>query len=170
MRLAVSAATLDRLLARTAFTRAYGFRVAGLGAGECVIEVPFRSRFERPGGIVSGQVFMTAADVAMWLAIKTVLGGRDSSVTAGMTTTFLRPVRRRAFRCRARVLRLGRRLVYGVAESVAGDGALLAHHTLTYARPEPSRGSRTRPGESPARGGPAARATRPRRGGRGAAA
>ena len=171
MRLAVSAAALDRLLARTAFTRAYGFRVAELGAGECLIEVPFHSRFERPGGIVSGQVFMTAADVAMWLAIKTVLGRRDGSVTAGMTTTFLRPVRRRAFRCRARVLKLGRRLVYGVAESVAGDGALLAHHTLTYARPEPpSLGSRTRPEGSRARGGPAARATRPRRGGRGAAA
>ena len=170
MRLAVSSSALDRLLARTPFTRAYGFRVAGLGAGECVIRVPFRARFERPGGIVSGQVFMTAADVAMWLAIKTVLGPHDGSVTAGMTTTFLRPVRRRAFHCRARVLRLGRRLVYGVAESVAGDGALLAHHTLTYARSGSSRESRTRPGGSRGRGGPAARATRPRRVGTGAVA
>ncbi len=170
MRLAVSAAALDRLLARTPFTRAYGFRVAELGRGECAIDVPFRAAFERPGGIVSGQVFMSAADVAMWLAIKTALGLRDRSVTAGMTTTFLRPVRRRAFCCRARVLRLGRRLVYGVAESATADGTLLAHHTLTYARPEASRGSRTRPEGSRARGGPAARAPRLRRGGRGAAA
>lgn len=36
-------------------------------------------------------------------------------------------------RCRARVLKLGRRLVYGVAECLAGD-RLLTHHTLTYAR------------------------------------
>lgn len=170
MRPSASAAALRRLLARTPFTRAYGFRVAALGSGECVIDVPFRPRFERPGGIVSGQVFMAAADVAMWLAIKTALGLRDRSVTAGMMTTFLHPVRRRSFSCRARVLRLGRRLVYGVAESFAENGALVAHHTLTYARAEPSRGSRTRPGGSRLSAGPAARAHRPRPGGRGAAA
>jgi crotonobetainyl-CoA:carnitine CoA-transferase CaiB-like acyl-CoA transferase len=31
---------------------------------ECVLSVPFQPAFERPGGIVSGQVFMAAADVA----------------------------------------------------------------------------------------------------------
>jgi acyl-coenzyme A thioesterase PaaI-like protein len=39
------------------------------------------------------------------------------------------------FRCAARVLKLGRRLVYGVAECVNGEGRLLAHHGVTYARP-----------------------------------
>ena len=39
--------------------------------------VPFRREWERPGGIVSGIVFMTAADVAMWLAIKTQSGSRS---------------------------------------------------------------------------------------------
>jgi acyl-coenzyme A thioesterase PaaI-like protein len=31
--------------------------------------MPFQKAIERPGGIVSGSVFMTAADLAMWLAI-----------------------------------------------------------------------------------------------------
>ena len=83
---------------------------------------------------MSGQVFMAAADVAMWLAIMTRLGSRDGSVTAGMTSAFLGAARREPFRCTARVVKLGRRLVYGVAESVSGGGRLLAHHSLTYAR------------------------------------
>ena len=71
--LAVSIDELQRLLDETAFTRQLGLRVAGLADGECTLEAPFREEFERPGGVVSGQVFMTTADVAMWLAIKTRL-------------------------------------------------------------------------------------------------
>jgi len=144
MTLAVTEAELRRLLEEVAFTRSYGFRLQAIGDGQCTLEVPFRATFERPGGIVSGQVFMAAADVAMWLAIMTRLGSRDGSVTAGMTSAFLGAARREPFRCTARIVKLGRRLVFGVAESVGGDDRLLAHHSLTYARaagsdPAPSR-------------------------------
>jgi len=135
MALAVSEAELRAVLARVAFTRAYGFRLASLGEGACVLDVPFRKTFERPGGIVSGQVFMAASDVAMWFAIMTRLGKADRSVTAQMSTSFLGVAREEPFRCAARVLRLGRRLVYGVAECVNGAGRLLAHSSVTYARP-----------------------------------
>jgi hypothetical protein len=37
--------------------------------------------------------------------------------------------------CRARILRLGKRLVYGVAECTNVHGVLLTYHTMTYARP-----------------------------------
>src|SRR5882672_5099368 len=81
-------------------------RTFGIADGECSIDVPFQAAFERPGGIVSGQVFMAAADVAMWLAIKTKLGMADSSVTAEMKTNFLGGAKRSGFRCTARVLKL----------------------------------------------------------------
>ena len=132
---AVTEAELRRVLEQVAFTRAYGFKLHAIGAGECTLEVPFQIDFERPGGIVSGPVFMAAADVAMWLAIMTRLGADDGSVTAGMTSAFLGAARREPFRCTARIVKLGSRLVYGVAESVADGGRLLAHHSLTYARP-----------------------------------
>jgi len=98
--------------------------------------VPFQAAFERPGGIVSGQVFMAAADVAMWLAIKTKLGMTDSSVTAEMKTNFLGTAKREEFRCTAKVMKLGRRLIYGVAECVDSNARLLSHYTVTYIRPE----------------------------------
>ena len=135
MALAVTEAELSALLQDVEFTRTYGFALHAIGDGTCVLDVPFRKAFERPGGIVSGQVFMAAADVAMWLAIMTRLGRQDRSVTAEMSTAFLGAARAEPFRCAARILKLGRRLIYGVAESAAGDGRLLAHHTITYIRP-----------------------------------
>jgi acyl-coenzyme A thioesterase PaaI-like protein len=77
----VTAAQLRTLLSRVAFTQGYGFKLHSPGDGECALDVPFRKAFERPGGIVGGQVFMAAADVAMWLAIMTRLGREDRSVT-----------------------------------------------------------------------------------------
>ena len=139
MTLAVTEQELAQLLAEVPFTRSYGFRLQSMGDGECALSVPFQPAFERPGGIVSGQVFMAAADVAMWLAIMTRLGKSDGAVTAEMTTSFLRGARLANFVCRARILKLGRRLIYGVAECVAEDGNLLTHHTVTYIRAETSR-------------------------------
>jgi uncharacterized protein (TIGR00369 family) len=132
----VSAAQLNALLDAHEFTRRMGLRVVELGEGECELEVPYQPDHDRPGGIVSGQVYMHAADVAFWLAIKTRLGLDDASVTSSMTTAFLGSASRVTLRCRARVIKLGRRLVYGSAECLAGDRAL-THHTLTYARMEP---------------------------------
>jgi uncharacterized protein (TIGR00369 family) len=124
------------LLADVAFTKNHGFVLHRISDGECCIVVPFQEAFERPGGVVSGQVFMAAADVAMWLAIKTKLGLPDASVTAEMKTNFLSSVRKADFRCTAKILKLGRRLIYGVAECVDEDGKLLTHHTITYIRSE----------------------------------
>jgi uncharacterized protein (TIGR00369 family) len=132
---ACTADDLQRLLNQFAFTRNFGYIVREIADGESSIDVPFQEAFERPGGIVSGQTFMAAADVAMWLAIKTQLGLEDASVTAEMKTNFPGSAKGTGFRCNAKVLKLGRRLIYGVAECVDGNGKLLTHHTLTYIRP-----------------------------------
>jgi uncharacterized protein (TIGR00369 family) len=125
---------LRDLLARADFVRDYGFRLASFGDGVCTVHVPFHPGLERPGGVVGGPVLMAAADVATWLAIVTRLGPTDRSVTVDLKTAFLSPARQEDVFCTARVLKLGRRLIYGVAECVTADGRLLAHSTVTYAR------------------------------------
>jgi uncharacterized protein (TIGR00369 family) len=137
MNLACSELELDQLLSSVAFTRNLGLVLHAIGDGQCSLDVPFQPAFERPGGVVSGQVYMAAADVAMWLAIKTKLGMSDASLTAEMKTNFLSGARKEGFRCTAKVLKLGRRLIYGVAECVDTNGRLLTHHTVTYIRPDP---------------------------------
>jgi acyl-coenzyme A thioesterase PaaI-like protein len=54
-----------------------------------------------------------------------------------MKTNFLKGAKQENFICRARILKLGRRLIYGVAECMTEDGNLLTHHTITYIRAEP---------------------------------
>ena len=126
-------AELEAWLAGAPFNAHYRFHVGALGAGECAVEAPYRDEFERPGGGISGPVFMAAADVAIFLAIATRQGTRERWVTVDLATAFLRAAAREPFTCRARVVRLGRRLAYVVAESARADGALLTHHTATYA-------------------------------------
>jgi len=70
---------------------------------------------ERPGGV-------------------TRLGPGDGSVTAKMKTNFLNGEREEDILCRAKVLKLGRRLIYGVGECRHREGKLLTHSTITYIR------------------------------------
>jgi uncharacterized protein (TIGR00369 family) len=125
---------LERWLASAAFNAYFGFRLREFGAGQCTIEAPFRHEFERPGGAVSGPVFMAAADVAIWLAVATRRSTRQTWVTADLKTAFLRAAHREAFTCTARVLKIGRTLVYAVAECARQDGTPLTHHTGIYVR------------------------------------
>jgi uncharacterized protein (TIGR00369 family) len=126
-------AAIERLLASAAFNAYYRFRIGLIGDGTCTLEVPFHEEFVRPGGVVSGPVFMAAADAATWLAIATRLGADEVWVTVDLKTAFLRPARREPFTCTGRLVKVGRTLIYGVAECVRDDGAVLSHHTVTYA-------------------------------------
>ena len=135
MSLAVTDAELRQILRDASFLDQYGFELDSFADGECTLLVPFQKTFERPGGVVSGPILMAAADVAMWLAIMTRLGASDGSLTAEMKTNFLSGAREEDFLCRARVLKFGRRLIYGVAECASRDGKLFTHHTITYIRP-----------------------------------
>jgi len=131
----VTEGELNDLLAALPSAQQYGFRLHSFAAGRCTLHVPYQPVLDRPGGIVTGYVFMAAADVAMWLAILTRLGRReDMAVTAEMKTAFLRAAKEEDFRCRATVLKLGKRLIYGVAACLSARG-VLTHHTFTYVRP-----------------------------------
>ena len=125
---------LSRLLGRSKFVNGYGLRLVSVSDAECTIAMPFRRAFERPGGTVNGPAFMAAADCAMWLAIKARLGMAQDAVTAELNTAFLSPARGETVYCTARILKLGKRSVYGVAECHSRDGRLFTHHTVTYAR------------------------------------
>jgi uncharacterized protein (TIGR00369 family) len=125
----------DLLSRHSAFARPFGFRVQAAEDGECILRVPFQPQFERPDGIVAGYVSMAAADVAMWLALKTRRGLEDDSVTVSMQSSFLRSARREDLVCRARVTKSGSRVSYGTADCARVSGEALSQHTLIYARP-----------------------------------
>ena len=125
---------LQQLLDRSRFIRAYGFRVVTVGEAKCVLELPHRPMLERPGGIINGPALMAAADCAMWLAIKARIGVEGDALTSELNTAFLAPAKGGHVYCTARILTMGRRRIYGVAQCHGRNGNLFSHHTVTYVR------------------------------------
>jgi uncharacterized protein (TIGR00369 family) len=125
---------LQALLNGARFVSGYGFKLLSAGDEACTIAMPFRRAMERPGGTVNGPAFMTAADCAMWMAIKHRLGMKHDAVTYELNTAFLNAARRETVYCTARILKLGKRMIYGAAECHDGKGRLFTHHTVTYSR------------------------------------
>jgi uncharacterized protein (TIGR00369 family) len=126
---------LQELLDGSRFLRAYGFRVVAADKRRCMLELPHKRSLERPGGIINGPALMAAADCAMWLAIKVRLGADGDALTTELNTAFLAPAKGEHVYCTARILKMGRRRIYGVAECHGRKGNLFSHHTVTYVRP-----------------------------------
>ena len=129
-------AALQKLLDRSRFLRPYGFRVLTANQEKCTLELPHKPALERPGGIINGPALMAAADCAMWLAIKAHIGVEGDALTSELNTAFLAPAKGGHVYCTARILKAGRRRIYGTAECHNRAGRLFTHHTVTYVRPD----------------------------------
>ena len=103
--------------------------------GEVVLALPVAPRHVHGGGVLCGQSMMAAADTAMILAICTHLGRFQPMTTVQLQTSFLRPIPGDSGTARvvARVLRMGRKLVFGEIQILDARGELAAHATTTYA-------------------------------------
>jgi uncharacterized protein (TIGR00369 family) len=131
---AITIAEAQAVLDATPFAGWWGVRVDDLGPGWAVATLAWRAELVRPGGVLHGSCYDTVADVAMWLAIMTRTGIEEMAVTVEMKTSFLRGAAS-DISGTAKLLRVGRRMVFGTAEITDGDGILVAHSTLTYIRP-----------------------------------
>lgn len=132
--------TLDQartIIATEKFMAPYNLQIESLGDGECTLRVPYRAEYARPGGVVAGPVYMSVADAAMWFALMTRVDDGHMSLTVTLDTLFLSGAREEDILCTARVLKVGRRMIYGTAECHTLDGRPLTHHTITYMRPTP---------------------------------
>jgi uncharacterized protein (TIGR00369 family) len=92
---------------------AWNIEVLAAAEGSALVRLPFRADLLRPGNTVSGPALMGLADVAMWAALLGVTGGKDESVTSTMTVNFLRPLGACAVLAEARIVKRGRRMVFG---------------------------------------------------------
>ena len=123
---------LQALLDESSFLKPWGFRVVTVNDDECTLELPHRADLERPGGIINGPALMAAADCAMWLAIKARIGMDKDALTSELNTAFLSPAKGGHVYCTAKILKFGRRSIYGTAECHSKAGQVFSHHTVTY--------------------------------------
>ena len=119
----------------------WGVGVVEAAGGRAVVRLPFRPELLRPGGTVSGPALMGLADVAMWAALLGVTGGRDESVTSTMTVNFLRPFAPGPVLAEARLLKRGKRMVFGeVLLRAERSDEVSAHVTTSWAVIAPGKG------------------------------
>ncbi len=128
---------LNQALARlfAPWVRDLDLRVIEARAGEVTLVLPVTSRHVHEGGVLCGQTMMAAADTAMVLAVMTKLGGFKPMTTVQLQTSFLRQVAGTSGTAHvvARVLRMGKSLVFGEIQILNADDELAAHATTTYA-------------------------------------
>ncbi len=117
------------------WVRALGLQLRTAVAGEVTLALPVTPPHVHGGGVLCGQTMMAACDSAMVLAVMTRLGSFKPMTTVQLNTSFLRPVAGDSGQATvvARVLRMGRNLVFGEVELLDAKGQLAAHATTTYA-------------------------------------
>ena len=129
--------TLQDALSRVfaPWVQALDLRIVEAHAGEITLNLPVAPLHVHIGGVLCGQTMMAAADTAMVLAVMTRTGAFKPMTTVQLQTSFLRPVAGDSGHARvvARVLRLGRNLVFGEVELFNAKGELAAHATSTCA-------------------------------------
>lgn len=148
---AVDLAALQTLLTSVVapWVTELNLRVLAATPGAVTLALPIAPRHVHGGGVLCGQTMMAAADTAMILAIVSQTGAFRPMTTVQLQTSFLRPIPGKPAakpagagagdgppaeaRVIARVLRLGKRLVFGEIEVLDPAGQLAAHATATYA-------------------------------------
>lgn len=127
-----SPAALDSIIAEgVPLVAGWGCTVLAAEGGTARVRLPFRADLLRPGGTVSGPALMGLADVAMWAALLTLTGGRDESVTSTMTVNFLRPIFAKPAIAEARVVKRGRRAIFGEVLIRAEEAEEICTHVTT---------------------------------------
>lgn len=134
------AAAIQRLVrAGVPLAEAWGVEVLEAGPHRALLRLPAHPLLLRPGGTVSGPALMGLADVALWAALLAATKGRDESLTAQLSISFLRRAGPGPVLAEARILRHGRTLIHGEVDLRAeGSEAVAARVTSTWVSVAPA--------------------------------
>ena len=78
-----------------------------------VVRLPWDARIARDGGLITGQALMSFADAAMVVVISAAIGGFQKMATIDITTSFLAPAFNTDVIARGKVIKRGKRMIYG---------------------------------------------------------
>ncbi|MFQ3355103.1 MAG: hypothetical protein ACI8Y9_000837 [Paracoccaceae bacterium] len=110
--------------------------ISGSGEGALVL-FNATEKHLRPGNTVSGPWMFALADLTAYIAVLSVLGPVAQAVTTNCSIDFMRRPDSGLLMCRAKILKLGRRLVIidGRIFSEGSEELSAARFSMTYARP-----------------------------------
>lgn len=111
-------------------------RLLETGEGCCKVEMPYNSQLTNSWHSTHGGILVVLTDMSFFLAQAT-LNGIDTSgrvATAEIKTNFLSSNRGSVLKAEARVLKNGKRIVFGEVTVCDDDNRAIAHSTLSYLR------------------------------------
>ncbi len=120
------------------------YRIEAVGHGTCRIRLAYHPKHLRPGGTLSGPAMMALADLALYVAVLSVVGRVELAVTTNLSINFLKKPDKADLLAECRLLKAGKRLCVGevsifsdLGETSHADSEPVAHVTGTYSVPPP---------------------------------
>ena len=116
------------------FVHDLGLRIVGVDEGVCQGRLPYQPRFAQSYNLVHGGVTASLADTMAYMAHATLNGITRDTVTTNLTVTYLHAASEEALNAEARVIKNGRKVIYGEVVITNDSGVRVAHATVTYLR------------------------------------
>jgi uncharacterized protein (TIGR00369 family) len=112
--------------------------------GKAWMRMPFRAEITNGTGAVHGGAIVSLCDTVFYVALASIFGREQDTTTASLQCNFLAPaLPPHDLIAEARVLKAGRRIVYGEVYVRSGE-KIVAHATLNFLNSYPQE----KPGES----------------------
>lgn len=120
------------------FCTTMGIKAVAVGHGWGQLRWGYDANYTRPPDFVCGPIMMALADASLYLALFSIVGIEPQALTNELKTNFLRPARGQDLVATAKIIKMGRRVVYGAVEVCEADDLerIIAHATGSYVRPE----------------------------------
>jgi len=132
-------ATIDQDRALREFNEQRGYfvehldlRLEAVGEGTARMRLPYREEVANGTGAIHGGAIVSLCDTCFYIALASIYGREQQTTTAQLACNFLAPaLPPHDLIADAKVLKAGRRIVYGEVYVRSGD-RLVAHATLNF--------------------------------------
>lgn len=130
----VTVEQLQTMIQNVPFVTLLGVRILEVGEGTCRARLPYDDRFLQYYNLIHGGVIASLADTMVYMAQATLNGITLNTVTTNLAVTYLGTARQDDLFAEAKILKNGKKLIYGDVSVTDADGRQIAHATATYMR------------------------------------
>ncbi|MDP9301079.1 MAG: PaaI family thioesterase [Actinomycetota bacterium] len=123
---------LRRRIAASPFHAGFGISVEHAAAGDVRLGWEARPDHRNLQGLVHGGILATLVDIAMGLAVRTVVGPTRRHVTIDLDVHYLRPARPGRLEAVGSVVRVGKQVGFAEGTVTDASGRLLVRASGTY--------------------------------------
>ena len=130
----VTVTELQDMLEHVPFVKVLDLQIEDVTDGSCRVRMPFHENLLQYYHIIHGGAIASLADSAMYFAQATLNGITKNTVTIEMKVNYLSPAQEEDLVAEGRVIKNGKKIIYGDVLITNKDGRQIAHATVTYMR------------------------------------